>query len=157
MTSIDSVFRRTALCAALAIASLTLVAPPALAAQNTEAAAARPKEDRAYALVQLAGEPLASYAKTKPARGKKIDFNSTRPSPTGPSSPRCATTSRRGCKANAPQGADRHGLVDIALNAVAVKLNGTSLAHDPAATPWSARPSTRASTGPTARRPRPRR
>ena len=62
MTSIDSVFRRTALCAALALASLALAAPPALAAQNSEAAAARPKEDRAYALVQLAGEPLASYA-----------------------------------------------------------------------------------------------
>jgi hypothetical protein len=43
MPSIDSVFRRTALCAALAIASLALAAPSARAAQNTEDAAARPK------------------------------------------------------------------------------------------------------------------
>jgi minor extracellular serine protease Vpr len=128
MTSIDSVFRRTALCAALAIASLTLVAPPALAAQNTEAAAARPKEDRAYALVQLAGEPLATYAKTRPARGKKIDFNSNAVKSYRAQLAKLRNDYKAWLKANVPQ-ASVTGQFDIALNAVAVKLNGASLAQ----------------------------
>ena len=33
-------------------------------------------QDMSSALVQLNGDPLATYAKTKPAQGKKIDFNS---------------------------------------------------------------------------------
>ena len=33
-------------------------------------------QDMSAALVQLNGDPLATYAKTKPAQGKKIDFNS---------------------------------------------------------------------------------
>ncbi len=40
------------------------------------ATVARATEDQEYALVQLKGEPLATYVKTKPAHGKKIDFNS---------------------------------------------------------------------------------
>jgi minor extracellular serine protease Vpr len=128
MKSIDSAFRRTALCAALAIASLTLVAPPTLAAQNTEAAAARPKEDRAYALVQLAGEPLASYAKTRPARGKKIDFNSNTVKSYRAQLAKLRNDYKAWLKANVPQ-ASVTGEFDVALNAVAIKLNGASLAQ----------------------------
>ena len=128
MTSIDSVFRRTALCAALAIASLALAAPPALAAQNSEAAAARPKEDRAYALVQLAGEPLASYAKTRPARGKKIDFNSNTVKSYRAQLAKLRSDYKAWLNANVPQ-ASVTGQFDIALNAVAIKLNGATLAQ----------------------------
>ena len=129
MTSIDSVFRRTALCAAVAIASVAAFgAPPVLAAESTEAAAARPKEDRAYALVQLAGEPLASYAKTRPARGKKIDFNSSTVKSYRAQLAKLRNDYKAWLKANVPQ-ASVTGQFDIALNAVAIKLNGASLAQ----------------------------
>jgi subtilisin family serine protease len=129
MKSIDSAFRRTALCAALAIASLTAFgAAPVLAAQNTEAASTRPNEDRAYALVQLAGEPLASYARTQPARGKKIDFNSNTVKSYRAQLAKLRNDYKAWLKANVPQ-ASVTGEFDIALNAVAIKLNGASLAQ----------------------------
>ena len=127
MTSIDSIFRRTALCAALAIASLAFGAPPVLAAQNTEAARrGGRKEDRAYALVQLVGEPLASNARTRPARGKKIDFNSNTVKSYRAQLAKQRNDYRAWLKANVPQ-ASVTGQFDIALNAVAVRLNGASL------------------------------
>ena len=129
MTSIDSVFRRTALCAALAIASLAAFGvPPAMAAQNTEAASTRPAEDRAYALVQLTGEPLASYARTQPTPGKKIDFNSNTVKSYRAQLAKLRNDYRAWLKANVPQ-ASVTGQFDIALNAVAIKLNGASLAQ----------------------------
>ena len=129
MTSIDSVFRRSALCAALAVASLAaFAASPVLAAQDTEAASARPKEDRAYALVQLAGEPLASDARTRPARGKKIDFNNSSVKSYRAQLAKLRNDYKAWLKANVPQ-ASVTGEFDIALNAVAIKLNGASLAQ----------------------------
>ena len=129
MTPIHSVSRRTALCAALAIAGfMALGAAPVLAAQNTEAASTKPKEDRAYALVQLAGEPLASDAKTRPARGKKIDFNSSSVKSYRAQLAKLRNDYKAWLKANVPQ-AKVTGEFDIALNAVAIKLNGASLAQ----------------------------
>ena len=128
----------------MAIASLAFGAPPVLAAQNSEAASTRQKEDRAYALVQLVGEPLASSAKTQPARGKKIDFNSNSVKSYRAQLAKLRNDYRAWLKANVPQ-ASVTGQFDIALNAVAVKLNGASLAQV-SATPWSGRRSTRGST-----------
>src|SRR5947208_13539670 len=36
-----------------------------------------PVMDKSSAIVQLKGEPLSKESSTKPAQGKKIDFNST--------------------------------------------------------------------------------
>ena len=45
------------------------------ASLSSDGAVARPTIDAEYALVQLKGDPLSTYAKTKPPQGKKIDFN----------------------------------------------------------------------------------
>ena len=127
MTPIERAFRRTALCAALAIASLMLGATPALA-QSAETASTRPQQDRAYALVQLTGEPLASAARTKPARGKKIDFNNRAVKAYRAQLAALRNDYKAWLKTHVPQ-ASVTGQFDISLNAVAVKLNGASLAQ----------------------------
>src|SRR5450759_807705 len=43
---------------------------------NTASTITGPTEDTSTALVQLKGDPLSTYVKTKPAQGKKIDFTS---------------------------------------------------------------------------------
>ena len=40
---------------------------------------AGPSVDTSSALVQLNGDPLSTYVKTKPAHGKKIDFTNDTP------------------------------------------------------------------------------
>ena len=60
---------------ALAIA-LAFAVPPSAAAPGNGTSQARSSEDTGYALVQLNGEPLATYVRTKPPKGKKIDFAS---------------------------------------------------------------------------------
>lgn len=89
--------------------------------------AARPSVDRAYALVQLKGAPLATYSKTKPAAGKKIDFSSA----TVKSYKALLAARRNEFKSWLQKAAPKARVVkgyDLALNAVSVKLNGTSLA-----------------------------
>ncbi len=82
--------------------------------------------DTGSALVQLAGDPLATAARTKPAHGKKIDFSST----TVKSERARLSALRNDFKAwlhtNAPA-AKVTGEFDISLNAVAVQLNGVPL------------------------------
>lgn len=83
--------------------------------------------DVEYALVQLAGDPLSTYIKTKPLQGKKIDFSNNTVK-----SYRAQLSAQRNAfktwlKKNAPK-AKITGEFDISLNAVSVKLNGTSLA-----------------------------
>lgn len=83
--------------------------------------------DTNYAIVQLKGDPLSTYVKTKPPQGKKIDFNSSTVK-----SYRAQLSAERNdfkqwLQANAPK-AQITGQFDIALNAVSVKLNGVSLA-----------------------------
>lgn len=88
--------------------------------------AARPSVDRAYALVQLKGAPLATYSKTKPAAGKKIDFSSA----TVKSYKALLAARRNEFKSWLQKAAPKARVVkgyDLALNAVSVKLNGTSL------------------------------
>jgi subtilisin family serine protease len=86
-----------------------------------------PDMDTSSVVVQLKGDPLSTYSATKPAAGKKIDFNSN------------AVTSYRGqlkagrnefkqwLHSNAPS-ATVTSEYDITLNGVAVQLNGTPLA-----------------------------
>jgi len=119
-----------ALIAALAIAAPVGAAGPKAydgSASDGKAAAARPSVDKGYALVQLTGEPLSTYTKTKPPAGKKVDFTSA----TVKSHKALLAARRNEFKAWLQKAAPRALVVkgyDLALNAVSVKLNGTSLA-----------------------------
>jgi subtilisin family serine protease len=79
-----------------------------------------------HALVRLAGEPVAVAAKTRPAPGKKINFNST-----AVKSYRAKLAAQRNefkqwLQSNARK-AQVTGEFDTTVNALAVQLNGTSL------------------------------
>jgi minor extracellular serine protease Vpr len=117
--------------AAAAIIALVVGAPAGAASRASRASsdtvANRPTVDNAYALVQLKGAPLSTDAKTKPAPGKKIDFNNS-----AVKSYRALLSAQRNdfkqwLQTNAPR-AQVTGSWDISLNAVGVKLNGESLA-----------------------------
>src|SRR5256884_1775094 len=93
---------------------------------NADSFAQGPTEDTSSVVVQLKGDPLSTYSATKPAPGKKIDFNSNTVK-----SYRAQLAAGRNdftnwLRANAPN-ARITSQYDISLNAVAVQLNGTSL------------------------------
>lgn len=123
-------------CAAAATATLVAIGGPAGAASpgrgtagntGSDAPSAGKSVDRASALVQLAADPLSTAARTRPAQGKKINFSSA-----AVKSQRALLSAQRNTfkswlQDNAPK-AKVTSEYDIALNAVAVKLNGTPLA-----------------------------
>jgi minor extracellular serine protease Vpr len=86
----------------------------------------RPGVDRAMALVQLAGDPLATAARTRPAPGKKIDFNSDTVKSYRAQLAALRNDFKAWLRANAPK-ARVTGEFDISLNAVSVQLNGERL------------------------------
>ncbi len=93
---------------------------------NSDSTVLRQTVDTTSALVQLKGDPLATYVKTHPVQGKKIDFKNTTVK-----SYRAQLSAQRNefkqwLQANAPK-AKITGQYDISLNAVAVQLNGTAL------------------------------
>src|SRR5256886_8113996 len=88
---------------------------------------AAPAVDSGSAIVQLNGDPLSTYVKTKPAPGKKIDFSSTSVKSYRAQLSALRNDFKQWLKANAPA-AKVTGEFDISLNALAVQLNGTSLA-----------------------------
>jgi len=124
--------RLTPLALALALgATLSMPMPPAQAApgQNTGASTStRPGQDASAALVQLDGDSLATYVKTKPAKGKKIDFSSNTVKAYRAQLNALRNDYKSWLRANVP-GAKVTGEFDIALNAVAVQLNGATLAQ----------------------------
>ena len=79
MSSTLAARRLTPLALALALAgALSLPAAHAAPHQGSDAiTTSRPSQDTSSALVQLNGAPLSTYVKTKPAKGKKIDFGNT--------------------------------------------------------------------------------
>src|SRR5438067_8244936 len=86
----------------------------------------QPALDKTSVIVQLKGDPVSKNSSTKPAQGKKIDFNSTTVK-----SYRAQLSARRNdfkqwLHTYAPN-AKVTSQYDISLNAVAVQLNGTSL------------------------------
>ena len=112
------------------IAALVLATPvAAVAPVKSNADATRTAtSDRAYALVQLRLAPLATATASKPAPGKKIDFNRAETK-----SYRSQLSAQRNefkawLRANLPN-AQVTGEYDVALNAVGVKLNGHTLAQ----------------------------
>jgi minor extracellular serine protease Vpr len=125
MKQLEPFFKRSALCAAIALAGV-FGAPCASLAATNDTTAARPSEDRGSAIVQLNGEPLATDAKTKPARGKKIDFNNSAVKSYRAKLSALRNDYKAWLRANVP-GAKVTGEFDIALNAVAVQLNGATL------------------------------
>jgi len=82
--------------------------------------------DTSSAIVQLKGNPLSVHSTTKPAPGKKIDFNSNTVRSVRAQLAAGRNEFRRWLRANAPR-ARITSEYDISLNAVAVELNGTPL------------------------------
>jgi minor extracellular serine protease Vpr len=124
MLSLERKWRPALTAAALAVVALVVL--PAATAQTSDATVTRPAEDTEYALVQLNGEPLATYTKTKPAQGKKIDFSSNTVKSYRAQLSALRNDFKQWLRANAPK-AKVTGEFDLSLNAVAVKLNGESL------------------------------
>ena len=82
--------------------------------------------DTSTAIVQLKGDPLSIHSATKPAPGKKIDFNSNTLRSVRAQLAAGRNEFRRWLRANAPR-IRITSEYDISLNAVAVELNGTPL------------------------------
>ncbi len=106
--------------------ALALLAPGGTASPAGPQAQKRPAADTGYALVQLSKVPLAANSKTRPAAGRKINFRSA-----AVRSQRAALAEQRNefkswLRVHAPD-ARVTSEFDIALNAVGVRLNGTSL------------------------------
>jgi subtilisin family serine protease len=115
-----------------ALGTLALVAAlgasPALAAPDSDGSSPRQTQDTGYALVQLTADPLATYARTRPAKGKKIDFSSTTVKSYRALMSKARNDYKAWLRSNVPA-ASVTGEFDISLNAVAVKLNGATLAQ----------------------------
>jgi minor extracellular serine protease Vpr len=114
--------------AVLAAAAMVVASLAANAYRTTDGNSSNVERvDKGYALVQLKGLPLATYVRTKPAKGKKIDFSST-----AVKSYRALLSAQRKdfkawLRVNAPS-AIVSGEYDISLNAVAVQLRSETLA-----------------------------
>ena len=117
---------RLALTAALA-AAFIVAAPISASAPARSGAAAAPTVAKAYALVQLKGAPLSTSAKTKPAHGKKVDYTSAATKAYKAQLAALRNDFKAWLRKAAPKAQIVKGY-DLALNAVAVKLNGTTLA-----------------------------
>jgi minor extracellular serine protease Vpr len=94
---------------------------------NADAFNPGPDVDRSSAIVQLKGDPLTTQSATKPAAGKKIDFNSNAVRSYRAQLAARRNEFRRWLRINAPR-ARVTSEYDVSLNAVAVQLNGTPLA-----------------------------
>ena len=94
---------------------------------NSDSATTDPRINTADALIQLTGDSLSTSINTKPARGKKIDFNSATVKSYQAQLSALRNDFKSWLHANAPK-AKVTGEYDLSLNAVAVQLNGTSLA-----------------------------
>jgi minor extracellular serine protease Vpr len=115
--------------AVLALSGSTMAgaAPSAKSNQSADSAYAGSNVDTSTALVQLNGDPLSTYVKTKPSHGKKIDFNSNTVKSYRAQLSALRNDFKQWLQATAPK-AKITGSWDLALNAVSVRLNGTSLA-----------------------------
>ncbi len=98
--------------------------PTARPNPNADAFNQGPDVDRSSAIVQLKGDPLSTHSATKPAHGKKIDFNSSAVRSVRAQLAAGRNQFRQWLRANASR-ARITSEYDISLNAVAVQLNGT--------------------------------
>src|SRR6478735_6464985 len=111
--------------AAMAAFGLAMVGTSA-AAPSDGSAAAQARQDTSTALVQLNGDPLSTYTRTKPAQGKKIDFSSNTTKSYRAQLSALRNDYKAWLRANVPQ-AKVTAEFDISLDAVAVQLNGATL------------------------------
>ena len=126
-----SIVSFTPLALTLALAGALTSPMTALAApgQNSDGGtSSRQLQDTTTALVELNGDPLSTYAKTKPAQGKKIDFGNTTTKAYRAQLSALRNDYKAWLRANVPA-AKVTGEFDIALNAVVVQLNGATLAQ----------------------------
>jgi subtilisin family serine protease len=93
---------------------------------NTDSSNNGATVDTSSAIVQLKGDPVSTYVKTKPPQGKKIDFNNTTVKSYRAQLSALRNDFKQWLQTNAPN-AKVTSQYDISLNAVAVQLNGTSL------------------------------
>jgi subtilisin family serine protease len=110
---------------ALVVLIVVTAAPTSSVAQQTDRPP-RMETDSGSALVVLIGEPLATYEKTRPPKGRKIDFSSTAVKSYRSLLAQRRSDFRQWLQQNAPA-ARVTGEFDISLNAVAVRLNGERL------------------------------
>ena len=130
----NSSFCKPTLLAVAAAATLTCALPTGATPRTTgtDSTVQQPAQDIGHALVQLEGEPLSTYVKTKPPRGKKIDFDQSTVKSYRAQLSALRNAFKVWLRINVPN-ASVTGEFDIALNAVAVKLGGASLAQVSAA------------------------
>jgi uncharacterized repeat protein (TIGR01451 family) len=105
--------------------SLFAVSSGALGAPS-DGPTSRPGQDNTSAIVQLKGDPLSTSAKTKPPKGKKIDFDNSTVKSYRATLSALRNDFKAWLRANAP-GAQVTGEFDISLNAVSVSLGGERL------------------------------
>src|SRR5947208_3812332 len=94
---------------------------------NADAFNRGPDVDNSSAVVQLKGDPLTTNPSTKPLRGRKIDFNGQAARSYRAQLAAGRNEFKRWLRANAAR-AMVTSEYDVSLNAVAVQLNGASLA-----------------------------
>jgi minor extracellular serine protease Vpr len=111
---------------ALPLASGASPAPSALNPSSDSSSAKTANVDSNSAIVQLTGAPLATFEKTKPGQGQKIDFNNGQVRNYRAQLNQLRNQFKSWLRTNTPA-ARVTGEFDVALNAVAVELNGTSL------------------------------
>ena len=127
MPNFRQVRRPTPIALALAAAlCLALSAQATPRQKGAASAASRPAQDTSSAIVQLVGEPLATYEKTRPAQGRKIEFNANSVKAYRAQLAALRNSYKAWLRANVPA-ARITGNFDIALNAVSVQLNGATL------------------------------
>lgn len=129
MRRLSSILAAAALTAVVAFGSTGPAgAVRAVSARGVDIGPAGPQAqvDRTSALVQLVGNPLSTDSKTKPPKGKKIDFNSKSVKSLRAQLAAGRNDFKQWLRQNAPK-AKVTGNFDISLNAVTVKLNGESL------------------------------
>ncbi|MEY2527267.1 MAG: minor extracellular serine protease Vpr [Verrucomicrobiota bacterium] len=97
------------------------------AQSDSNATKTRQSVDTSSVIVQLNGDPLSTYVKTKPAQGKKIDFNNNTVKSYRAQLSALRNDFKNWLQVNAPK-AKVTGQYDISLNAVSVQLNGESKA-----------------------------
>jgi len=119
--------RLSALTVAACVLLLAVGVSTGLAGGQPTDGPSAPTVDAGSALVQLKGAPLATAERTKPAKGKKIDFSSQTVRSYRAQLNQLRNEFKRWLRDNAAN-ARVNGEFDISLNAVSVELNGTSLA-----------------------------
>jgi len=107
---------------ALALSTAVAAAPASTTTSTTSG-----NLDTSTALVQLNGDPLSTYVKTKPTQGKKIDLTSNTTKSYRAQLSALRNEFKQWLSANAPKAKVQKSW-DLAVNAVSVKLNGTTLA-----------------------------